>query len=249
MQAKLRALDKRRTAAAGGGEESDDDDDDDAEDAGGASKKRRTGPSFLEQELAKYAAGRKGKRKGGKRDEDDVMAALSSFTGKLKRRADEDDDVDEQRGGGADGSLGKRTDVGLYLDDREDVEGIEVDDDVDFLKHALRAETEPDMSESRRAESDYTVSWATPRQQMSSRSHADHARSGHRSKSKGKSTARRAQGRRRSGQRESLGQLEAVGYDVTTLAKCALDAYGATHGHQRRVKRGGLQIESRIERQ
>lgn len=160
MQAKLRALDKRRTAAAGGGEESDDDDDDDAEDAGGASKKRRTGPSFLEQELAKYAAGRKGKRKGGKRDEDDVMAALSSFTGKLKRRADEDDDVDEQRGD--DGSHGKQADVGLHLDDREDVEGIEVDDDVDFLKHALRAETERDLSESRRAESDYTVSRARP---------------------------------------------------------------------------------------
>lgn len=156
MQAKLRALDKRRTTSSGADGGSEDDDDDDDVGGGASSKKRREGPSVLEQELAKYSAGRKGKRKGNKRDEDDVMAALSSFTGKLKRRAD-DDDAEDAANRDTGGKRGKESDAGLQLGDREDVEGIEIDDDVDFLKHALRAEQTDDNSESRRAESDYTV--------------------------------------------------------------------------------------------
>jgi peptidyl-prolyl cis-trans isomerase SDCCAG10 len=130
MQAKLRKLDKKR---AGGGSDSDDSDEDEDD----RPKKKRSGPSLLDQELAKYSAGRRGKRIG-KRDEEDVLSALSSFAGKI-RRAEGDE-------------------AGKGHDEREE-EGLEVDDDVDWIGHALKAPKDTG-DETRRAESDYTVRWA-----------------------------------------------------------------------------------------
>lgn len=133
MQAKIRKLDNRRA-----GSDSDDSDDD-------APRKKRSGPSFLDQELAKYSAGRRGKR-SGKRDEDDVLSALSSFTGKI-RKAGPDEVVRED---GKDGEEIKRLD--------DDTGGLEVDDDIGFMSHALKALKDDNAEQTRRAESDYTVS-------------------------------------------------------------------------------------------
>jgi len=129
MQAKLRKLDKKRAGAESESDDSDEDEDD-------RPKKKRSGPPFLDQELAKYSAGRRGKRQG-KRDEEDVLSALSSFAGKIRRaegnEAGEDDDA------------------------RDEQEGLEVDDDVGWIGHALKAAKDTG-DETRRAESDYTVS-------------------------------------------------------------------------------------------
>ncbi|KAG7529403.1 hypothetical protein FFLO_05675 [Filobasidium floriforme] len=133
MQAKIRKLDKRRA-----GSDSDDSDDD-------APRKKRSGPSFLDQELAKYSAGRRGKR-SGKKDEDDVLSALSSFTGKIRKAGTSDAVHDE------DGKEGEET---RRLDD--DTGGLEIDDDIGFMSHALKATKEDDAEQTRRAESDYTV--------------------------------------------------------------------------------------------
>ncbi len=134
MQAKLRKLDKARAG-------SDSDDSDDSS-SGKPAKNRRAGPSFLDQELAKYSAGRRGKRKPGKRDEDDLLSALSSFTGKL-RRVDRAETEEERKGLDGEGEGGGD-------------EGIEVDDDVEWMSHLLKA-AKDDGEETRRAESDYTV--------------------------------------------------------------------------------------------
>jgi peptidyl-prolyl cis-trans isomerase SDCCAG10 len=136
MQAKIRKLDKRRADS-----DSDDSDED-------APRKKRTGPSFLDQELAKYSAGRRGKR-GGKKDEDDVMSALSKFTGKLKSGGVEEPINAEETSRGAEDDEPKRLD--------DDTGGLEVDDDVGFMKHMLRAMKDDNAEQTRRAESDYTV--------------------------------------------------------------------------------------------
>jgi peptidyl-prolyl cis-trans isomerase SDCCAG10 len=134
MQAKIRRLDKRRA-----GSDSDDSDDD-------APRKKRSGPSFLDQELAKYSAGRRGKR-SGKKDEDDVLSALSSFTGKIRKAGTSDAVRDEDD---------KESEETRRLDD--DTGGLEIDDDIGFMSHALKATKEDDAEQTRRAESDYTVS-------------------------------------------------------------------------------------------
>lgn len=136
MQAKLRKLEKRTA-----GSDDDSSDSDDAHDA----KRKRTGPSFLDQELARYSAGRRGNRKGARKDEDDVLSALSSFTSRIRKNGPgdkEDHRVKEDEG-----------------DDepREAEEGIEVDDDVGWMSHALKAVNDGNADQRRRAETDYTV--------------------------------------------------------------------------------------------
>lgn len=133
MQAKLRKLDKRRAGS--------DDDSSDSEDEGGDKKRKRTGPSVLDQELAKYAAARRGNRRGVRKDEDDVLSALSSFTSKIRKNAPEED-VNE-----------------TLPDDapEADEEGLEVDDDVGWMSHALKAVNDGNAEQIRRAETDYTV--------------------------------------------------------------------------------------------
>ncbi|KAJ9113171.1 hypothetical protein QFC20_002064 [Naganishia adeliensis] len=134
MQAKLRKLDKRRAGS--------DDDSSDSDDAGGDKKRKRTGLSVLDQELAKYAAGRRGNRRGVRKDEDDVLSALSSFTSKIRKNAPEEEDVHETQ-----------------PDDAPEAEegGLEVDDDVGWMSHALKAVNDGNAEQIRRAETDYTV--------------------------------------------------------------------------------------------
>lgn len=175
MQAKLRALDKRSKGPGAGDDESEDDDDNDEGGEEGtrkAKKARSSGPSFLDQELAKYASGRRqgkrGKSGSGKRDEDDLMAALSSFTGKLKNKANKSTSsaaVDHSGTSPSDGTDDQSRErresddaAALHLGDDEDIQGIELDDDIGFLGHTLKVSKDGDDIESRRAESDYMVS-------------------------------------------------------------------------------------------
>ncbi|KAJ9100584.1 hypothetical protein QFC21_003628 [Naganishia friedmannii] len=143
MQAKLRKLDKRR--AGSDSEDSDDDDSDDQRDR----KRKRAGPSSLDQELAKYANARRGNRKGVRKDEDDVMAALSSFTSKIRKSGPETDGQEEE---GKSGQHGE-TRAGVVTEE----EGLEVDDDVGWMSHALKAVNDHSLDQNRRAETDYTV--------------------------------------------------------------------------------------------
>ncbi len=124
MQARLRKLDKKRAGSDASDSDSDADD---------RPTKKRSGPSLLDQELAKYSSARRTKGKRGKRDEDDILSALSNFAGKI-RQAEGGEAGDEKAG-----------------------EELEIDDDVDWIGHTLKA-AKDDGSESRRAESDYTVS-------------------------------------------------------------------------------------------
>ncbi|KAI5453366.1 Peptidyl-prolyl isomerase cwc27 [Naganishia albida] len=136
MQAKLRKLDKRRARSDDDSSDSDDDDD------GGDRKRKRTGPSVLDQELAKYAAGRRGNRRGARKDEDDVLSTLSSFTSKIRKNAPGEDEKRDPEG---------------EAPDAEAEEGLEVDDDVGWMSHALKAVNDGNADQSRRAETDYTV--------------------------------------------------------------------------------------------
>jgi peptidyl-prolyl cis-trans isomerase SDCCAG10 len=135
MQAKLRKLEKR---TAGSDDDSSDSDD------GHDTKRKRTGPSILDQELAKYSAARRGNRKGAKKDEDDVLSALLSFTSRIRRKGPEERDEDEAK---------------EVEDETPDAaeEGLEVDDDVGWMGHALKAVNDGNAEQIRRAETDYTV--------------------------------------------------------------------------------------------
>lgn len=135
MQEDLRMLRKRQ------GQDSDSD-----SDTSSTRRRRKKGPSYLEQELAKYSRGR-GRAARTARDRKD--------------RRDNDDDLLKD--------LGKFSKKVLALDDEDqryhgdDVEGdgdevLEVDDDVDWMRHALKFEHEV-SDETRRAEDEYTVSW------------------------------------------------------------------------------------------
>ena len=156
MQAKIRKLDKRKS-----GSDSDDSDDD-------APRKKRSGPSFLDQELARYSAGRRGKR-SGKKDEDDVLSALSSFTGKIRKAGTDDIARDED---------GRESEETRRLDD--DTGGLEVDDDIGFMSHALKALKDDNAEQTRRAESDYTVSRRESNQSNASISDTSYKFSGNR---------------------------------------------------------------------
>lgn len=95
------------------------------------SKKKVKQKSYLEEELAKYAKGRGQKKKDKRKDESDVLAALSNFRSKLHSSMPVDDDVIPDFGETA--TEGKPPAEELGGEDP----GIEVDDDVGFLGHAL----------------------------------------------------------------------------------------------------------------
>jgi len=134
MQENLRKL-KKRT-----GEASDSESDEE-------SRKRRRGPSFLEEELAKYQKGRgraimrSANTRKRREEEDDLLAAMTQFSKKV-------------------------SDVPLdAIDDGEALEGIEndgdepleVDDDVDWIRHSLKFLVD-EKELTRRAEDEYAVS-------------------------------------------------------------------------------------------
>jgi peptidyl-prolyl cis-trans isomerase SDCCAG10 len=111
---------------AGGGEDSDDE---------RAAKKPKT--SALAAELAKYAGARGGKKAKKRGGEDDVLGMLSSFRTPALASA-------------ADGERAEEAVLGA-----EDA-GVEVDDDVGFLGHALQFH-KGNEEEVAKAERDYEV--------------------------------------------------------------------------------------------
>lgn len=152
MQNDLRALKKRS------GNASDSDSDSDAG--------RRKGPSYLEQELAKYskqrglAAKQKQSNRKGKRDEeDDLLAAMAKFSKKVKKEADEEAEEGERNRAAEERERKIR-------EEQEEFEGGDVDDgdgdDDGWMKHDLKFEVD-DTEQMRRAEEDYSVSDAAPR--------------------------------------------------------------------------------------
>jgi peptidyl-prolyl cis-trans isomerase SDCCAG10 len=126
MQENLRNL-KKRT-----GEASDSESDDD-------SRKRRKGPSYLDEELAKYQTnrGRAIKRTANTRrrreEEEDLLAGMTTFAQRVAES-------------GADAA------------DGEDVpeEDLDVDDDVNWLRHDLKFLVD-EKEVIRRAEEEYSV--------------------------------------------------------------------------------------------
>lgn len=133
MQDDLRKLKK----AAG-------DDSDSDSDSSEARRKRRKGPSYLEQELAKYskcrgrAAAKAGNKRSRRDEEDDLLAELGAFSKKVAEdEADENEDRPEV--------------------DEEKEEGLEVDDDVGWMRHKLRFIVD-EKELTRRAEDEYSVS-------------------------------------------------------------------------------------------
>ncbi|KAJ3575564.1 hypothetical protein NP233_g1011 [Leucocoprinus birnbaumii] len=114
------------------------------EDSDEERSKKKAKKSYLEEELSKYSKGRglqkKGKA-GRKKDESDILAALNSFRGKLQGSMMLDDadkgEGDEGEGGGEE-------------------EGREVDNDTDFLNHALHFPKD-NTEETDKAERDYEV--------------------------------------------------------------------------------------------
>lgn len=133
MEAEIRKLSRRRD-----GNNSDDE-----------PSKKKPKKSYLEEELAKYSKNRGASKKGKKKDEGDVLAALNSFRGKLKSSILDDADDDTKIG---DNTEEEKT----SLPAGEEDPGMEVDDNRDFLSHALHFPKD-DGEESRKAERDYEV--------------------------------------------------------------------------------------------
>lgn len=144
MQDDLRKL-KKRTGRGDDSSDSESDDDD-------RRRKRRQGPSYLDQELAKYSTnkGRAAKTKSGRRaDDDDLLEQMSSFAGRVKKAAGVDEGDDEQDG--------DEKAPEPASGETEGEEPLEVDDDVGWMSHALKFDKD-NADQVRRAEDDYTVS-------------------------------------------------------------------------------------------
>lgn len=118
-------------------------DSDSESDSSEARRKRRKGPSYLEQELSKYskgrgrAAARAGNKRSRRDEEDDLLAELGAFS----RKVAEDETYDNE----------DRPEAG------EEEEGLEVDDDVGWMRHKLRFVVD-EKELTRRAEEEYSVS-------------------------------------------------------------------------------------------
>jgi len=139
MQENLRKL-KKRT-----GEVSDSESDEE-------SRKRRRGPSYLEEELAKYQKGRgrailrSANTRKRREEEDDLLAAMTQFS---KKVSDTPLDALEEEE--------ERTDEGQV----KEGEPLEVDDDVDWMRHSLKFLVD-EKELTRRAEDEYAVSHDSP---------------------------------------------------------------------------------------
>jgi len=136
MQDDLRKLKKRA------GDASDSDSNPDTR-----QKRRRAGRSYLEQELAKYSAGRgraaarAGNRRGKRDEEDDLLKEMGRFSKKVALA--EDEGVEETE---------EREETGQV-----DEEGVEVDDDIGWMRHRLKFIVD-EKELTRRAEDEYSVS-------------------------------------------------------------------------------------------
>ena len=117
--------------------------------------KKKPKKSYLEEEMTKYAKSRAIHKKGkdGKRkDEGDVLAALSSFRTKLKDIAPEPDAEEPPSAEPANTNDQADAEPGAL----EEEEGMEVDDDVGFMSHALHF-AKDNTEETIKAERDYEV--------------------------------------------------------------------------------------------
>jgi peptidyl-prolyl cis-trans isomerase SDCCAG10 len=115
--------------------------------------KKKVKKSYLEEELSKYAKGRglQKKGKGGrKKDESDILTALTSFRGKLQGSMMVDSLPDGESGNEDNDKEASKVAEGM------EEEGIEVDDDVGFLNHALHFPKD-NTEETQKAERDYEV--------------------------------------------------------------------------------------------
>lgn len=134
--------DLRKLKGRGNGHGSDSDSDDSEAEA---RRKRRKGPSYLEQELAKYAKGRgraaagKANKRGKRDEEDDLLAELGAFS----KRVAQDDGADEEQ-------------EQAQAEEDGEGEGLEVDDDVGWMKHSLKFVVD-EKELTRRAEEEYSV--------------------------------------------------------------------------------------------
>lgn len=100
--------------------------------------KKKPKKSYLSEELAKYSKVKGIHAKGKKRDEGDVLAILNSFRGKLQNTMSVDEGTsDDQEKQGTE-------------------EGMEVDDDFDFLSHELRFPKD-NNEETEKAQREYEV--------------------------------------------------------------------------------------------
>ncbi|GFZ51612.1 peptidylprolyl isomerase [Saitozyma sp. JCM 24511] len=133
MQDDLRKLKKRAGDAS----------DSDSDDSETRRKKRRAGPSYLEQELAKYSKGRgraaakAGNRRGRRDEEDDLLKEMSRFSSKVAQTEEDDTELPDEAGEGTE-------------------EGMEIDDDVGWMRHRLTFVVD-EKELTRRAEEEYSV--------------------------------------------------------------------------------------------
>lgn len=139
MQDDLRNLKKRA------GEASDSESDSETR-----RKKRRAKTSHLEEELAKYstgrgrAAARSGNRRGKRDEEEDLLKEMGKFSKRMTLAEEEDDE---------DGQLEETEDGEQAVEN----EGLEVDDDVGWMRHRLKFVVD-EKELTRRAEDEYSVS-------------------------------------------------------------------------------------------
>jgi peptidyl-prolyl cis-trans isomerase SDCCAG10 len=130
------------------------DSDDEEEEAQSKKKAKTSGPSLIELQNAKYKRGSAAaKRQGRKKDESDILATLTSFRGKLQNMRND--------------SPPALSGEGMEVDQPQDAAGetggaegaeeaLEVDDDVEWLRHRLQFPKD-NGQESARAEHDYEV--------------------------------------------------------------------------------------------
>jgi len=124
--------------------------------SGKPAKKAKKGPSIIELQNAKYQRGKAAaaRRSGKKRDESDVLSTLQSFRGRLQQTRGDSGDKEDTKMSGMEGEDGNEK---VAANDGEGgEEGIEVDDDVDWLRHRLHFASDG-TAESARAEHDYEV--------------------------------------------------------------------------------------------
>ncbi|ODN79478.1 peptidyl-prolyl isomerase CWC27 [Cryptococcus amylolentus CBS 6039] len=120
--------------------------------------RRPKGPSVLEQELAKYEANRgraaqkTGKKRGRKEEEDDLLAEMKKFSHRVVQAGDSDG----EEGGREEGEAGETKEEKYGLGLGEDDEGVEVDDDVGWMRHTLKFVVD-EKELTRRAEDEYAV--------------------------------------------------------------------------------------------
>ena len=138
MQDDLRKLKKQAGEASDSGSDSDT-----------RRKKQRKGTSYLEEELAKYARGRgraavrAGNRRSKRDEEDDLLKEMGQFSKRVAVAEDEDSPIND----------GEEADVMAQVEEQE---GLEVDDDVGWMRHRLKFVVD-EKELTRRAEDEYSV--------------------------------------------------------------------------------------------